>query len=78
MTAVLVQMRAFICPRNFTRSISNTLSTEPVGLSARLTAGSAPWRLDRGAFEVALPNLARCRLGPRWATARIPRPSLLR
>ena len=30
-----------------TRSISNTLSTEPVGLSARLTAGLARWRLHR-------------------------------
>jgi hypothetical protein len=58
MTAVLVQMRAFICPRNFTRSISNTLATEPVGLSARLTAASVPWRRLRNASEVALPNLA--------------------
>src|ERR1017187_2625327 len=44
---------------NFTRSISNTLSTEPVGLSARSIAGLARWRLHRGAFEAAQLSLAR-------------------
>src|SRR4029077_13716724 len=44
---------------DFTRSISNIRSTEPVGLSARVTTGPALCQLRRDASEVPLPNLAR-------------------
>jgi hypothetical protein len=50
------------------RLVSNTLSTEPVGLSPRLAAALARWRLHRGAFEAVQLSLARRRSRPRSDT----------